>query len=293
MSGRHSTVCSPAQQASARPIFPSSACGALKLPGAWPIELQNKFGFLPLLFSMSKKRVSSPQIWVGTSGYQYPECRGTFYPEQLSTAKMLPYYAERFSTTEINYSFRRIPSEKTLNAWASGTPAKFRFSLKAPQKITHFSKLRDGGETLRFFVAQVGVLGKKLGPILFQLPPTLKADVALLSDFLAELPKGTKAAFEFRHESWFQDRIFAALAKKKAALCVAETEDLTTPFRKTAEFLYLRLRREDYKPRQLERWASQVREAGAETFVYFKHEESGVGPKFAKSFLKRLAASPA
>jgi uncharacterized protein YecE (DUF72 family) len=242
---------------------------------------------------MSKKRARLPQRWVGTSGYQYPEWRGGFYPEQLSAAKMLAYYAERFSTTEINYSFRRIPSEKTLKAWAAGTPAIFRFSLKAPQKITHFAKLRDCGETVRYFIAQVAVLGEKLGPILFQLPPTLKADVALLSDFLAEVPQGTRAAFEFRHESWFTDSIFSTLKDRKAALCIADTDDVATPFQKTTDFLYLRLRREDYKPRELARWAAKVLECNAETFVYFKHEESGVGPKFARTFLEKLSTSKA
>jgi uncharacterized protein YecE (DUF72 family) len=242
--------------------------------------------------TMAKQLNKAPQVWVGTSGYQYPEWRGKFYPEELSTAKMLGYYAERFSTTEINYSFRRIPSEKALMDWAARTPERFRFSLKAPQKITHFAKLRECSETLRFFCKQIQILGTKLGPILFQLPPTLKSDTALLGDFLGHMPKGTRAAFEFRHESWFQDAIFTALQRHNAALCIADTDHLATPFYKTADFLYLRLRRVDYKPRELALWATKLSESGTkEAFVYFKHEESGVGPRFGQSFLKKLAAS--
>jgi uncharacterized protein YecE (DUF72 family) len=242
---------------------------------------------------MTKARNERRQIWIGTSGYQYPEWRGKFYPEELSTAKMLGYYAERFATTEVNYSFRQIPSEKALKEWAARTPEDFQFSLKAPQKITHFAKLRDCADTLQFFVDRVAVLRAKLGPILFQLPPTLKADAALLTDFLAQLPRGTRTAFEFRHESWFHDSIFAALKKRNAALCIAETEDLATPFQETADFLYLRLRREDYKARDLARWASKMWESrgrNQEAFVYFKHEETGVGPKFAQAFEKQLRA---
>jgi uncharacterized protein YecE (DUF72 family) len=240
--------------------------------------------------TMRKSRTLPPRIWIGTSGYQYPEWRGKFYPEQLSTAKMLAYYAERFPTTEVNYSFRRIPSEKALKDWTARTPEHFRFSLKAPQKITHFAKLRDCEETTRMFMQRVKVLGAKLGPILFQLPPTLKADTDLLKDFLAGLPKGTRAAFEFRHPSWFEKATFAALKKHGAALCIADTDDLASPFEVTADFLYLRLRRVDYKPRALERWAAQLRENAGdrETFVYFKHEETGVGPKFAQIFVKKL-----
>jgi uncharacterized protein YecE (DUF72 family) len=244
----------------------------------------------------SSDRSATPAFWIGTSGYQYREWKGTFYPETLSTAKMLAYYAERFPTTEINYSFRRVPSEKSLQTWRDGTPERFRFSLKAPQKITHFAKLRDCGETVAFFAARIAELSPKLGAVLFQLPPTLKADVALLSDFLATLPPAMRAAFEFRHASWFQDATFAALGARNAALCVADSEDLSTPAVRTADFAYFRLRREDYRPKDLARWAGTVcQHAGkaADAYVYFKHEESGIGPKFAASFMKRLTSAKA
>ncbi len=230
--------------------------------------------------------------WIGTSGFQYPEWRGTFYPEELATAKMLPFYAERFSTTEVNYTFRRIPSEKTINNWGQQTPPNFRFSLKAPQRITHFAKLRGCDDTLTYFCKVVSALGQKLGPILFQLPPSLKKDVALLSDFLRYLPQETRAAFEFRHTSWFDDEVFAQLRDAKVALCIAESADLVTPRVQTADFGYLRLRREDYVEADIKRWAAYIQDekaAGRDMFVYFKHEEAGVGPSFGSQLLQLLA----
>jgi uncharacterized protein YecE (DUF72 family) len=222
------------------------------------------------------------KIAIGTSGFQYPEWRGKFYPETLSTAKMLAFYAERFCTTESNYSFRRIPSEKTIENWSRGTPPGFRFSLKAPQRITHFAKLRDCAETVEFFWSVVRGLDEKLGAILFQLPPSLEKDVPLLAAFLEELPAGMRAAFEFRHESWFDDEVFATLHQKGAALCTAESSDLATPRVATAPFGYLRLRREDYATSDLTDWARWVREQKWKAaFLYFKHEELAVGPKFA------------
>lgn len=229
--------------------------------------------------------------WIGTSGFQYPEWKGGFYPEKLSLAKMLAFYAERFSSTESNYSFRHIPSAKTIEGWRAKTPELFRFSLKAPQKITHFAKLRDCGPTLNYFHEAVSGLGGNLGAILFQLPPTLKKDAPLLIDFLQTLPVRMRAAFEFRHASWFSDEIFAQLKKHHAALCIAESADLATPRVATAEFGYLRLRREDYTAGEIadwEKWMGQQTH-WRDTFVYFKHEETGVGPKFAQQLRDRLA----
>ena len=230
-------------------------------------------------------------IWVGTSGFQYKEWKGTFYPETLSLAKMLPYYAERFPTTEINYSFRRIPSEKTLANWSASTPQKFRFSLKAPQEITHFRKLHDCTEVLNRFCEALKTLGEKLGPVLFQLPPFLKYDNALLKDFLATVPPDLRSAFEFRHDSWFNDDTFAALKAKNAALCIAETDELSTPIVVTANFGYFRLRKIDYTKTDIKRWAKVVdqhRSQAKDIFIYFKHEETGTGPKFARQLLDEL-----
>ncbi|HXS67544.1 MAG TPA: DUF72 domain-containing protein, partial [Candidatus Polarisedimenticolia bacterium] len=236
-------------------------------------------------------------IWVGTSGFQYPEWKGTFYPEKMSTAKMLPYYAARFSTTEINYSFYRIPSEKTLAKWFAETPAQFRFAMKAPQEITHVRKLRDCAEVLERFCGVLKALGGKLGPVLFQLPPFQHADVLLLKDFLATLPAEIHSAFEFRHASWFNEETFAALRSKNVALCIADTEKLTTPVVATAGFGYFRLRNLAYTKADIARWAKVVRDSYERTghaCVYFRHEESGVGPKFARQLLDALGiAKPA
>jgi uncharacterized protein YecE (DUF72 family) len=230
-------------------------------------------------------------IWVGTSGFQYKEWKGTFYPETLSLAKMLPYYAERFPTTEINYSFRRIPSEKTLTNWSANTPQKFRFSLKAPQEITHFRKLRDCSEVLGRFTEALKTLGEKLGPVLFQLPPFLKNDTALLKDFLTIIPAELRSAFEFRHESWFNDETFAALKAKNAALCIADIDELSTPIVATAKFGYFRLRKIDLTKADIKRWAKVVEEhhrKAKDIFVYFKHEDTGTGPKFARQLLDEM-----
>jgi len=230
------------------------------------------------------------KLWIGTSGFQYAEWKGNFYPEDLPAAKMLPFYAERFSTTEINYTFHRIPSAKTIENWNTLTPESFRFALKAPQKITHFAKLRDCADTLEYFCRVVSGLGEKLGPILFQLPPNFKKDADVLDSFLRELPS-MRAAFEFRHESWFDDEIFETLKARNIALCIADTENLATPNVATADYGYLRLRREDYEKSDVERWAKFTREQEVrwrDVFVYFKHEESGIGPKLAAQMMEML-----
>src|SRR6266480_8061133 len=176
--------------------------------------------------------------WIGTSGFQYTEWKGNFYPEDLSTAKMLPFYAERLLTTEINYTFHRIPAPKTIDNWKQLTPGNFRFALKAPQKITHWSKLRDCADTLDYFCKVVTGLGERLGPVLFQLPPTFKKDADVLSSFLRELPS-LRAAFEFRHESWFDNEVFEILKARKVALCTVDAAHLATRKRVAAIYGYL------------------------------------------------------
>jgi uncharacterized protein YecE (DUF72 family) len=231
-------------------------------------------------------------IWIGTSGFQYAEWKGTFYPEDLSAAKMLPFYAERLSSTEINYTFRRIPSAKTIQGWWEATRERFKFSLKAPQKITHFAKLRGCGDTLRYFCQVIADLESKLGVVLFQLPPAFKKDTALFASFLEEVPPGMRAAFEFRHASWFDEEVFGLLKNKNVALCIAESEKLSTPIVATADYGYLRLRREDYQSADMLRWAQAIREKSgdwSDAFVYLKHEESGIGPKLAGE-LRELVA---
>ncbi len=234
------------------------------------------------------------EAWVGTSGFQYPEWKGKFYPEDLPASKMLGYYAEHFRTTEVNYSFRRIPSEKAIENWSKSTPDGFRFSFKAPQKVTHFAKLRDCEEVVNVFFEALAPMGEKLGSVLFQLPPSFKKDIGVLREFLSILPGKMRPAFEFRHESWFGEEIFDALNEANAALCVAEDEDLSTPFVATANFGYLRPRREDYTKQDIGKWAKSIeaqREKWSDAYIYFKHEEQCVGPKYAVQMQGLLAKS--
>jgi uncharacterized protein YecE (DUF72 family) len=230
-------------------------------------------------------------IWVGTSGYNYPEWKGRFYPEKLSAAKMLPYYAERFDTVEINYTFYRMPNEKILAGWSAQTPAGFRLTLKAPKRITHDARLRDCQEALNRFVDVAGTLGPKLGAILFQLPPYFKKDLEVLDGFLDLLPKDLCATFEFRHASWQDPEVYARLKSRNLALCIADSEKASTPLELTADYAYFRLRDEGYTPADIAGWAKAIREKTAgcrEVFVYFKHEEKGIGPEFAQLLLKDL-----
>jgi uncharacterized protein YecE (DUF72 family) len=229
------------------------------------------------------------KTWIGTSGFQYKEWKGSFYPEKLSLPKMLTFYATVFNSTEINYTFRSLPSDKTIARWSEETPDDFRFSLKAPQRVTHFAKLRKCGDAMNEFRQAVKGLGKKLGPVLFQLPETFKGDAVLLSEFLASLPKDLPAAFEFRHESWFTDEVFEALAAKNAALCLAESEELTTPRVVTADFGYLRLRRDKYTDKEIRDWADFIQaQEWPETFAYLKHEDTAAGTGFAKKLMAKL-----
>jgi uncharacterized protein YecE (DUF72 family) len=225
------------------------------------------------------------QILVGTSGYQYPEWRGTFYPEKFSTDKMLAYYAERFPTVEINYTFYRMPTEKLLAGWAAGTPDRFTFTLKAPRRITHDAKLQHCEDPLQAFCRTARTLGPKLATLLFQLPPNFRKDVDVLRQFVECLPDGTRAAFEFRHASWFDPAVYDVLRGRNLALCIADSEKMSTPIELTADYAYFRLRDEGYQQADLERWAKVVTGLPvADAFVYFKHEEHGLGPDFARRF---------
>jgi uncharacterized protein YecE (DUF72 family) len=230
-------------------------------------------------------------IWVGTSGYNYPEWRGSFYPEKFPTTKMLPYYAERFTSVEINYTFYRTPNAKILAGWSAVTPQRFAFTLKAPKRITHIARLKDCADLLQYFVTTAATLGPKLGVLFFQLPPYLKKDLALLDGFLDAFPADVRAAFEFRHQSWLSDEVYARLKAKRLALCIAESEKLSTPVEITTDYAYFRLRDEGYTPRDLVRWAQTIEDktsACKDVFVYFKHEEAGKGPEFARILLDAL-----
>jgi uncharacterized protein YecE (DUF72 family) len=233
-------------------------------------------------------------IWIGTSGYNYPEWKGTFYPKDLAAAKMLPYYAARFPTVEINYTFYRMPNEKILGGWAAQTPSPYKLTLKASRRITHDSRLRNCGDIVRGFCGVAATLGDKLGALLFQLPPNLKCDLELFDGFLQELPPNIRGAFEFRHESWLQDDVFERLACRNLALCVADSEKMSIPVRVTADYAYFRLRDEGYTPDDIKRWADTIARDTAscrDVFVYFKHEEEGKGPELAKLLMELLASA--
>jgi len=224
-------------------------------------------------------------IWIGTSGYNYPEWKGSFYPSDLPAAKMLPYYAARFPTVEINYTFYRMPNEKLVGGWAAQTPDTYRLTLKAPRRITHDSRLKNCADLVDGFCRVAGTLGPKLGALLFQLPPNLKKDLALFDAFLNDLPPKAPAAFEFRHASWLDDDVFGRLKARNLALCVADSERMSTPVTLTADYAYFRLRDEGYTPDEIGRWAEIIKRettACREVFVYFKHEEAGKGPEFGR-----------
>lgn len=232
-------------------------------------------------------------IYAGTSGWAYPAWKPAFYPAKLASAKFLGYYASRLNSTEVNYTFRRFPSEKLLCGWADAAPAGFRFAIKAHQSITHIKRLQDAGEATKRFLAALQPLydAGKLGPVLFQLPPFLKCDVARLQGFLADLPKAYRAAFEFRHESWFCDEVYSILRVANAALCLAESEKLETPKVQTADFSYLRLR----NPEKMESAAERKKLFGivaglagaSDVFAYFKHEDSPEGALHAEELLTK------
>ncbi len=225
---------------------------------------------------------------VGTSGWNYPEWRGSFYPAGMKPAVMLPYYAARFSTVEVNNTFYRMPTQKVVDGWAAAVPPAFTFVLKAPQRITHFARLRDVGDPVGFFCDTARALGARLGPLLFQLPPNFKVDVGRLAGLLALLPAGVRAAFEFRNATWFTDEVYARLAEKNAALCVADNDDGATPAVATADWGYLRLRATGYADDDLRGWLATVRRIGErwrDAFVFFKHEDAGTGPALAARLL--------
>jgi uncharacterized protein YecE (DUF72 family) len=227
-------------------------------------------------------------LYVGTSGYSYKEWKGTFYPKGLPDKQMLRSYGERFRTVEINNTFYRLPKASVLEAWAGEVGADFKFVLKAPQRITHRQRLKDAGDSVSDLLEVAGALKKRLGPLLFQLPPNLKKDVPRLRAFLGWLPAQRRAALEFRHPSWFDEEVLGLLRAHRAALCIAEGEDqLEVPFVATADWGYLRLRRPDYGDAELKTWVKRVRkQKWRDTFVFFKHEDEGKGPRLAKRFLE-------
>ena len=235
-------------------------------------------------------------ILIGTSGYNYNEWKGNFYPADLASSKMLGYYSERFSTVEINYTFYRMPNEKVVAGWARETPAEFTFTLKAPRRITHDARLVNCRDLTEMFCNRAGVLGDKLAVLLFQLPPSFRKDVGVLEEFLSWLPEGTRAAFEFRNSSWNDDEVFQRLRERNLALCTTDSEKGTTPMEATADYGYLRLRDEGYEAGDIDGWADAITGKGdvwRDTYVYFKHEDEGKGPEFAQQLERSLKARSA
>ena len=230
-------------------------------------------------------------LYVGTSGYSYKEWKGTFYPEDISEKDMLRFYGERFQTVEINNTFYRMPKPSVLEAWGTEVPADFKFVLKASQRITHVQRLKNTDDSLAYLLKVAGALKDRLGPLLFQLPPYLKKDAPRLREFLKLLPPERCAAFEFRHQSWFDSEVFDLLREHQAVLCIAEAEnDLEIPFESTANWGYLRLRRPGYDDSDLKAWVKRVGEQKwRDAFIFFKHEEEGKGPAMAKRFLELAA----
>jgi uncharacterized protein YecE (DUF72 family) len=232
-------------------------------------------------------------LYLGTSGFAYKEWKGPFYPDDLKDPEMLPFYASRFPSVEINYTFRRSPAEKTLTAWADRTPASFRFALKAHQRITHTLRLANADESVSMFLDRVKSLGERLGPILFQCPPSLHFDRRLIESFLAYLPPTFRYAMEFRHPSWEEGR--KILEEQGTAWCVAETDEKEAGELSWEPFGYLRLRKEEYTDAELTAWNERIHRAlasGRDVYCYFKHEEKGAGPAQAER-LSRLTENPA
>jgi uncharacterized protein YecE (DUF72 family) len=232
------------------------------------------------------------RIFAGTSGWAYGSWRPGFYPEKLGAARFLNHYVERLNSVEVNYTFGRRVSEDLLQRWASAVPEHFRFAVKAHRRITHSKRLRDAAAITAEFLASLEPLrtAKKLGPVLFQLPGNFKCDVGRLREFLASLPAEVRAAFEFRHESWFAEDVYATLRKAEAALCLAEDEKLTTPEVVTADFCYLRLRKKRYSRKAVAERVHRLATSG-DVFVYFKHEETPEGALRAEALLREVRKS--
>jgi uncharacterized protein YecE (DUF72 family) len=234
-------------------------------------------------------------MYAGTSGWAYAAWKPTFYPAKLPQKDFLKFYATQLNAVEVNYSFRRMLSEKTIASWISQTPDNFRFTLKAHQAITHFRRLKNAEEPLERFLAAIQPLAAagRLGPVLFQLPPNLKANPLLLESFLKLLPRKLRPAFEFRDASWFSDEVYATLRQHQAGLCIAESDELQTPAVVTADFAYFRLRRSQYSEAERQQIASDMRklvnETGGDIFAFFKHEEQPESPLYARELVTAVS----
>jgi uncharacterized protein YecE (DUF72 family) len=231
-------------------------------------------------------------LFAGTSGFAYPAWKPAFYPAKLPAKQFLAYYSGRLNCVEINYTFRRLPAPSTLEAWVGATPAGFVFAVKANMRITHILRLKNAEQATDVFLKAIDPLrtSRRLGPVLFQLPPNLKCDIAALRDYLALLPDGMRYVFEFRHESWLAEPVYEELRRRNVALCLAESEKLEIPEVVTADFVYYRLRKPDYTEADVDAIAARAREllgAGRDLYLMFKHEESPEGALNAELLMKK------
>ncbi len=233
------------------------------------------------------------RIWFGTSGFSYKEWRPFFYPEGLPDKQFLQYYSSRLNSVEIDYTFYRMPTAKTIESWKTATPDDFKFTIKASQQITHRQRLKIPSDALDYFLSVVPGLENRLGLVLYQLPPFFKCDHQKLEAFLSVLPRGIPAAFEFRHESWFNDDVFALLRAHNIALCIHDADDHTTPLEVTSGSTYIRLRRSAYDGGQQLEWQERIRRwarDGIEVFAYIKHEDNPKAPLIALEFANGLTS---
>jgi uncharacterized protein YecE (DUF72 family) len=238
------------------------------------------------------------KIRVGTSGWAYKQWQPAFYPEKLAQTKFLQFYATQLNTVEVNYTFRHLLTEKTIENWLKQTPESFQFVVKANQRITHIKRLKDVDESIGRFLSSVAPLASagRLGPVLFQLPPNMKAVPEVLNAFLGLLPRTLRSAFEFRHQSWFAPEIEEILKRHGAALCIAESDEFVTPETLTAPFVYYRFRRSEYPDADRSALLGRVQkvlESGKEVFAFFKHEERPDGALWARELLNSAQSSPA
>jgi uncharacterized protein YecE (DUF72 family) len=230
-------------------------------------------------------------LYAGTSGFAYPAWKPGFYPAKTPANQFLKHYAARLNCVEINYTFRRLPSASTLQNWVEQTPAGFVFAVKANMRITHILRLKNAGDATELFLKMIDPLrsSRRLGPILFQLPPAVKCDLALLRDYLALLPGDLRYAFEFRHKSWLSEEVYEALRERNVSLCVAESERLEVPEVITADFVYYRLRKPEYTAEDVAAFAARSKEllaTGRDLYLMFKHEESPEGALNAEMLLQ-------
>ena len=226
-------------------------------------------------------------LYAGTSGYSYKEWKGSFYPEKISPKEMLAYYASRLHAVELNNTFYRMPKPELIESWQAQVPENFRFSVKAPQTITHFRRLKDAAPQTRVMLKIVAALEERLGAVIFRLPEEMKKDLKRLESFLKVLPVDTPAVFDFRHATWFDDEVVELLRSQKRVFCVSDIEELPESYTfKTADWGYVRLRRERYTKAELVRWVKRIKaQKWNDTYVFFKHEDEGTGPTLAAQFV--------